>query len=287
MVATVPVPLSSPAAQAASTAQLPGLLSRVRRPPHPPTLHMVIEALRAQDQRKGASVIAIKRFILGKYPTVDPVRLKYLLKRALSKGLSRGDLVRPHNSSAMGATGRFKLAPEKLRHKQLASEADPDGEQALEPGRKETTKAPRVPAVGAQQRGTAKGKPTEKKQKAKPTDVQLPAAAKPSSDGAKLPKAASHSRAPDKKRSGLSTAPAAKDAGQGSGDGDNPMGAGVKGPQKAPVGKSKVKAPKEAQQDALKAKGGQGKAKKPQTAPGAGQGKAGLRKAASVSRKAP
>ncbi|XP_030314060.1 protein B4 [Calypte anna] len=276
-------------AQAVSTAQLRGLLSRVRRPPHPPTLQMVIEALRAQDQKKGASVIAIKKFILGKYPTVDPVRLKYLLKRALSKGLSRGDLVRPHNSSAMGATGRFKLAPEKLRHKQLASQADPDGEPALEPGRKEKTKAPRVPAVGTQQQGTAKGKPTETKQKprAKPTDVQPPAAAKPRGDGAKAPKAASHPRAPDKNHAGLSAALPAKDAGQGSGDGDNPMGAGVKVPQKAPVGKSKGKAPKGAQQDAPKAEGGQGKAKKPQTAPGAGQGKAGLRKGASGSRKTP
>lgn len=71
---------------------------------------MVIEALRAQDGTKGASVVTIKRFILAKYPAVDPVRLKYLLKQALAKGLSRGDLVRPHNSSALGATGRFKVS---------------------------------------------------------------------------------------------------------------------------------------------------------------------------------
>lgn len=45
---------------------------------------MVLEALQAQDGKKGASVVAIKRFILTKYPTVDPVRLKYLLKRALA-----------------------------------------------------------------------------------------------------------------------------------------------------------------------------------------------------------
>ncbi|NXN02832.1 B4 protein, partial [Sylvia borin] len=94
------VPL--PAAKAAGTAH--------RHPTqHPPTLHMVKEALRAHDEKKGASVVAIKRFILGKYPTVDPIRLKYQLKQALSKGLSCGDLVRPPNSSAVGATGTFKV----------------------------------------------------------------------------------------------------------------------------------------------------------------------------------
>ncbi|NXK04414.1 H1FOO protein, partial [Herpetotheres cachinnans] len=99
-----------PGGEAAGTAQLPRLPAQGRRPRHPSTLHMVIEALQAQDKRKGASVVAIKQFILAKYPTVDPVRLGYLLKQALSKGLSRGDLVRPHNSSAMGATGRFKVS---------------------------------------------------------------------------------------------------------------------------------------------------------------------------------
>ncbi|KAM6197467.1 histone H1.8 [Sarcoramphus papa] len=277
------------AAEAAGTAQLPGLLARGRRPLHPSTLHMVIEALRAHDERKGASVIAIKRFILAKYPAVDPIRLKYLLKQALSKGLSRGDLVRPHNSSAMGATGRFKLAPEKLRHKQPPGQADPNRGQASKAGRKGTTKPPRAPAAAAQQRGAAEEKPAAAKQKprSKPVEAQPPAAAKPRSDGAKPPRAAGRPRAPGKGRSGPPAAPAAEDA--GGGNGNSPAGAGAKGPRKAPVGKSKGKAPKGPQQDAPKAKGGQGKARKPRVTPGTGPGEAGLRKAAPppVGRKAP
>ncbi|KAM6060358.1 histone H1.8 [Theristicus caerulescens] len=269
-----------PAAEAASTAQLPGLLARGRRPPHPPTLHMVIEALQAQDEKKGTSVIAIKQFILAKYPTVDPIRLKYLLKRALSKGLSCGDLVRPRNSSAMGATGRFKLAPEKLRRKQPPGQADPDRGQVPKPGWKGTTKPSQAPAAGARQRGAAEEKPTAVKQKprAKPTDARPPAAVKPRSNGARTLEAASCPRAPGKGHSGPPVALAAESA--GGGDGGSPVGAGAKGPRKAPVGKSKGKAPKGAQQDAPKAKQGQGKARKPRAAPGAGQGEAGLRKAA-------
>lgn len=78
---------------------------------------MVKEALRAHDEKKGASVVAIKRFILAKYPSVDPIRLKYLLKQALSKGLSCGELVRPHNSSAVGATGTFKVSQGCCSHR--------------------------------------------------------------------------------------------------------------------------------------------------------------------------
>ncbi|NXU58381.1 B4 protein, partial [Turnix velox] len=99
-----------PAAQAAGTARLSHTPAPQWRTSHPSTLSMVMEALRAQQDKKGTSVVAIRRFILAKYPTVDPIRLKYLLKQALSTGLSRGVLVRPHQSSAVGATGRFKVS---------------------------------------------------------------------------------------------------------------------------------------------------------------------------------
>uniref|UniRef100_A0A7N4PAC6 Histone H1.8 n=1 Tax=Sarcophilus harrisii TaxID=9305 RepID=A0A7N4PAC6_SARHA len=78
-------------------------------PSHPPTLQMVAEALMAKGDRHGTSVAAIKFYIRQMYPAVNMKRLRYLLRRALAKGVSKGVLVRPRNSTATGARGRFKL----------------------------------------------------------------------------------------------------------------------------------------------------------------------------------
>jgi len=109
-----------------------------------------------------------------------------------------------------------------------------------------------------------------------------PAAAKPRSDGKKLPHAASRPPAPGKGRSGP---PAAE--GVGAGDGGGPVGAGAKASWKVPAGRGKEKAPRVVQEDVPKVKGGQAPARKPRAAPGAGQGQAGLQKAAPAHRKAP
>ncbi|XP_065543356.1 histone H1.8 isoform X3 [Lathamus discolor] len=138
-------------AEAAGTAQLPRLPAQHRSAPHPSTMQMVIEALRAKDSKKGASAAAIKKFILAKYPTVEPTRLKYWLKLALSKGLSRGDLVRPHNSTATGAAGTFMLAPKMLKQKQPPGQVDPDRGEPPKPARPGASQPGRAPAAGARQ----------------------------------------------------------------------------------------------------------------------------------------
>ncbi|XP_036906963.1 histone H1.8 isoform X2 [Sturnira hondurensis] len=99
---------------------------------HPSVLRMVLEALQAGEQRRGTSVMAIKVYILQKYPTVDAIRLKYLLKRALNTGMQRGLLVRPTNSKAKGATGSFKLVPKHTKK--------------IKPRKTPTMSAPRRPA---------------------------------------------------------------------------------------------------------------------------------------------
>nr|XP_033817062.1 protein B4-like [Geotrypetes seraphini] len=80
---------------------------------HPPTLKMVIEALKRHNDEKGMSVQAIQAYILASYDSVDPKRLTSMLRTAFAKGLETGVLVRPAKSSAVGVTGRFKLDTKK------------------------------------------------------------------------------------------------------------------------------------------------------------------------------
>lgn len=77
---------------------------------HPTTSVMVVEALKELDSRKGVSKPAIQNFIKRKYPSVDNIRLKYFVRRALTKGLEDGTLVRPPNSTVTtGVAGKFRV----------------------------------------------------------------------------------------------------------------------------------------------------------------------------------
>ncbi|XP_012587537.1 PREDICTED: histone H1oo [Condylura cristata] len=138
------------------------VVRRIRR--HPPVLNMVLEALRAGEQRRGTSVAAIKGFILHKYPAVDVIRLKYLLKQALATGVNRGLLTRPANSKAKGATGSFKLVPKhkrKTQSRKTSTKTVPrNAGAAKEQDPKKPSKAKKVPLNPGQAKREAR-KPGE------------------------------------------------------------------------------------------------------------------------------
>ncbi|XP_069062041.1 histone H1.8 [Pleurodeles waltl] len=111
-------------------AKAPKIPKATDAPLHPTTLSMVLEALRKNTDRKGASVPSIRTYILSTYPSVDSVRLRVLLRRALARGMEQGLLIRPTNSTAKGATGRFKLAPARPKTlKKVSEDSLTNGEQ--------------------------------------------------------------------------------------------------------------------------------------------------------------
>jgi len=75
-------------------------------------MEMVKEALKELDTRKGVSAQAIRTYIKEKYKTVDETRLKFMVRKALNKGIETGVFVRPANSGATmtGAQGRFRVS---------------------------------------------------------------------------------------------------------------------------------------------------------------------------------
>ncbi|XP_071376805.1 linker histone H1M [Centroberyx affinis] len=136
-----------------------GAASMRRVATHPSTTIMVKEALKELDSRKGASSQAIQNYIKQTYPSVDLVRLKYLVRKALIKGLESGTLVRPANSTvANGAQGKFRLAPKK------AKEPKPKTENS-DPNVQNVTKATKGGAKKPKEPGATKKKDTVKKQK--------------------------------------------------------------------------------------------------------------------------
>ncbi|XP_017542724.1 protein B4 isoform X2 [Pygocentrus nattereri] len=124
-----------------------------KAPTHPSTMEMVKEALMELDSRKGVSAQAIRTFVREKHPTVDETRVKFMVRRALLKGLESGALVRPANSSSTGAKGRFRLAVRKPKEAKPLKKTREAKENAN----------PNVGQAKAKDAGTEKTKPAKKK----------------------------------------------------------------------------------------------------------------------------
>ncbi|KAI7812928.1 protein B4 [Triplophysa rosa] len=133
--------------------------------PHPSTMEMVKEALKELDSRKGVSGQAIRGYIKEKYTTVDETRLKFMLRKALAKGLETGVFVRPANSAPTmtGAQGRFRIAKTKTKEAkaQTKENADPNVQKVAKPKKAEAPKA----------KGDGTSKETQKSKKKKAATV--------------------------------------------------------------------------------------------------------------------
>ncbi|KAM4613760.1 linker histone H1M [Polymixia lowei] len=120
---------------------------------------MVKEALKELDTRKGVSSQAIRTCIKQKYPTVDLVRLKNMVRKALIKGIESGVFVRPANSTfTTGAQGRFRLPPKKGKEPKPKTEnTDPNLEKVPKATKTGGAKKPKEADDGT---GTTKKKDT-------------------------------------------------------------------------------------------------------------------------------
>ncbi|XP_076335691.1 uncharacterized protein LOC143238928 [Tachypleus tridentatus] len=84
---------------------------------HPSALVMVCDAINSLGDKKGVSVQAIKTWMLGQYPEIGQSKVKFMVKKALDKGMKEGVLVRPKKSADMvGATGRFLVDNTKYKN---------------------------------------------------------------------------------------------------------------------------------------------------------------------------
>ncbi|KAM6466875.1 uncharacterized protein PHA67_012540 isoform 2-T2 [Liasis olivaceus] len=150
--------------------------ARYAKGQYPPTLTMVREAVQVLNERKGSSAVAIKRYIRHNYPGVDPIRLKYYLRKALLKGLEKGYLVRPLNSTAQGATGRFKLAAVKPKPGKVRGARPPQGESSSKSGKEAEGKAPAAEYPRSKGKADAEGKEKASRKKSKAELDQAPTA---------------------------------------------------------------------------------------------------------------
>ncbi|XP_062821835.1 heterochromatin protein 1-binding protein 3 isoform X2 [Anolis carolinensis] len=69
---------------------------------------ILIEAIKACFQKGGASVVAIRKYIINKYPSLELERRGFLLKQALKRELERGAI---RQVKGKGASGSFVVGP--------------------------------------------------------------------------------------------------------------------------------------------------------------------------------
>uniref|UniRef100_A0A2K6U610 Heterochromatin protein 1-binding protein 3 n=1 Tax=Saimiri boliviensis boliviensis TaxID=39432 RepID=A0A2K6U610_SAIBB len=104
--------------------------------PRPKMDGILTEAIKSCFQKSGASVVAIRKYIIHKYPSLELERRGYLLKQALKRELNRGVI---KQVKGKGASGSFvvvqksrKTPPKSRNRKNRSSAVDPEPQVKLE-----------------------------------------------------------------------------------------------------------------------------------------------------------
>ncbi|XP_057639834.1 heterochromatin protein 1-binding protein 3 isoform X2 [Chionomys nivalis] len=103
--------------------------------PRPKMDAILTEAIKACFQKSGASVVAIRKYIIHKYPSLDLERRGYLLKQALKRELSRGVIKQVKGKGASGSfvvVQKSRKTPQKSGNRKKGSAVDPEPQVKLE-----------------------------------------------------------------------------------------------------------------------------------------------------------
>jgi hypothetical protein len=152
---------------------------------HPPVADMVRAAIVSLKDRKGSSLMAIKKYIQAKYK-VDMVVIAPFIRRCLKKGVVDGSL---KQASGTGASGRFRVGKAKKAKKPKKAKK---AKKAKKPKKaKKAKKAKKPKAKKAKKAKKPKAKKAKKAKKPK-------AAKKASKPKARKPKAKKSAKKPKK-----------------------------------------------------------------------------------------
>ncbi|XP_042544381.1 heterochromatin protein 1-binding protein 3 isoform X3 [Dipodomys spectabilis] len=103
--------------------------------PRPKMDAILTEAIKACFQKSGASVVAIRKYIIHKYPSLELERRGYLLKQALKRELNRGVIKQVKGKGASGSfvvVQKSRKTPQKSRNRKKSSTVYPEPQVKLE-----------------------------------------------------------------------------------------------------------------------------------------------------------
>ena len=157
-------------------------------PTHPPVKDMVVAAITDLKQRKGVSLIAIKKHVAANNLTVDPVRINRYILKCLKSGVETGFFVQ--------LKGSYKIAkPDKKEKKPAESE-----KKAKKPAEKKTKKPAEKKTKKVAEKKTKSKSPKKPAAKKTPKEAtKKPASKKSPKKAEKKPKAKATKKSPVKK----------------------------------------------------------------------------------------